>query len=322
MYDGASATAEAVLMALRIRPKRSRVILSRALHPQYREVVRTYATVPAASAPHRARRSAGERRRPHGPASGSRGASTTSTAAVVVGLSELLRCGGGPRQRSARWRTRAVRCWSRRRPRRWRSGCCKPPGAFGADIAVAEGQSLGVPMSYGGPGVGLFATRSDVRAHDARPPGRRSGRRRGAARVRADAGDARATHPPREGDVEHLHQPWPDRAGGHRVSVDRRQGGLARAGHRQHRSGAPRRRAAGTRPASGNCSSAHRSSTSSSSAARECRRRVGGRAASAAYSPACRCGAGIRSLATRLLLCVTEMHDAAAVDALVGALSE
>jgi glycine dehydrogenase subunit 1 len=42
MYDGASATAEAVLMALRIGPRRPRVILSRALHPQYREVVRTY----------------------------------------------------------------------------------------------------------------------------------------------------------------------------------------------------------------------------------------------------------------------------------------
>src|SRR5215475_9349491 len=42
MYDGASATAEAVLMALRVHPKRRRIILSRALHPQYREVVHTY----------------------------------------------------------------------------------------------------------------------------------------------------------------------------------------------------------------------------------------------------------------------------------------
>jgi glycine dehydrogenase subunit 1 len=37
-------------------------------------------------------------------------------------------------------------------------GLLRSPGACGADIAVAEGQSFGLPMSYGGPGVGLFAT--------------------------------------------------------------------------------------------------------------------------------------------------------------------
>src|SRR5437867_10958504 len=35
----------------------------------------------------------------------------------------------------------------------------RPPGACGVDIAVAEGQSFGLPVAYGGPGVGLFATR-------------------------------------------------------------------------------------------------------------------------------------------------------------------
>src|SRR5277367_5829797 len=45
MYDGASATAEAVLMAHRVIPKRTRIALSRALWPDYRDTVRTYLSV-------------------------------------------------------------------------------------------------------------------------------------------------------------------------------------------------------------------------------------------------------------------------------------
>ena len=42
MYDGASAAAEAVLMAMRVHPKRRRVVLARSLHPDYRAVTHTY----------------------------------------------------------------------------------------------------------------------------------------------------------------------------------------------------------------------------------------------------------------------------------------
>src|SRR6185369_4999257 len=45
------------------------------------------------------------------------------------------------------------------------------PGALGADIAVAEGQPLGLPPQYGGPGVGLFACRND-RKYLQQVPGR------------------------------------------------------------------------------------------------------------------------------------------------------
>ena len=156
MYDGASATAEAVLMAMRIARKRPRVILSRALHPQYREVVRTYTAgggdIELVEAPVRA----------DGRTDVAWLAKTLDdqTAAVVVGYPNFfgvvedleriaaLAHGHGALMVTATTEPIAL-------------GLLKPPGAFGADIAVAEGQSLGVPMSYGGPGVGLFATRTD-----------------------------------------------------------------------------------------------------------------------------------------------------------------
>jgi glycine dehydrogenase subunit 1 len=52
-------------------------------------------------------------------------------------------------------------------------GVLAPPGEFGADIVVGEGQPLGLPMSFGGPLLGLFATR---REYLRQMPGRVSGR--------------------------------------------------------------------------------------------------------------------------------------------------
>ena len=164
MYDGASSTAEAVLMALRQQPKRPRVVLARSLHPEYRETIRTYVE------------GAGEAELLEAPF-GADGridpawlAKTVDahTAAVVVGYPNVF----GVIEdldaiRAAASAHGALLVTATAEP--LALALVKPPGASGADIAVGEGQSFGVPLSYGGPGVGLFTTRS---AHVRSMPGR------------------------------------------------------------------------------------------------------------------------------------------------------
>jgi glycine cleavage system pyridoxal-binding protein P len=62
-------------------------------------------------------------------------------------------------------------------------GLIKAPGEMGADIVVGEGQSLGVGLQFGGPYLGLFGCKREVRAADAGAPVRRDRRCRGQARL-------------------------------------------------------------------------------------------------------------------------------------------
>jgi glycine dehydrogenase subunit 1 len=154
MYDGASATAEAVLMAKRILPQRSTVLIARSLHPQYRQVVHTYVSgapgVRVVEAPWatdgRLDTAALER------------LLGDHVMSVVVGypnvfgvIEDIAHISALARQRGALTVTATAEALA--------LGLLKSPGELGADIAVAEGQSLGIPVSYGGPGVGLFACR-------------------------------------------------------------------------------------------------------------------------------------------------------------------
>jgi glycine dehydrogenase subunit 1 len=156
VYDGASALAEAVLMALRVVDRRERVLLSEALHPEYRAVVDTYLrgygrgsveTVPVA-ADGRTDLTALE------------ATLKDDVAAVCVGYPNVFGVVEDLRTITARSHDFGALTVSAT-TEAMALGLLESPGACGVDIAVAEGQSLGLPISYGGPGVGLFATRRD-----------------------------------------------------------------------------------------------------------------------------------------------------------------
>jgi glycine dehydrogenase subunit 1 len=154
VYDGASATAEAILMARRLQTSsRRRVLMSRALHPQYRAVIATYV------------RNLTDLSLEEIPFDGS-GATDIDqvaqqlderTMCVLVGYPNFF----GVIEQLAPLHELCERAGAQlitatTEPLAF--GVLKPPGAFGVDIAVGEGQSLGVPMALGGPGFGFFAT--------------------------------------------------------------------------------------------------------------------------------------------------------------------
>ena len=150
MYDGSTALAEAVLMAERVT-RRSKVVACGAIHPEYLEVVNTYVQHAGI---HLERVGFDE----HGQISGSVvNAIDDQTAALVVQSPNFFGCVEDVAMLAQKAHdrgallivviTEAISL-----------GLLKQPGACGADIVVAEGQSFGVPLSFGGPYVGLFAT--------------------------------------------------------------------------------------------------------------------------------------------------------------------
>src|ERR1700760_1062201 len=148
LYDGSTATAEAVLMAQRIT-KRGKAILSGGLHPHYAETVETVAGLSGSMT-----RSAVT----PGSAEDIISLIDEETACVVVqspdvfGLIRNLKpIADAAHAKGALLIAVVTEVVS--------LGLIEPPGAQGADIVAAEGQSLGVGLNFGGPYVGLFATR-------------------------------------------------------------------------------------------------------------------------------------------------------------------
>jgi glycine dehydrogenase subunit 1 len=176
MYDGASATAEAVLMARRIT-KRNRVLLSTALHPEYASVVTTYLRgldehLDADDAP---RTSIGTIRKRDMPLGTIDRASLTADGRTdLTRLEAMLSHGeyacvviGQPNVLGVVEDVRAIAEVAHKHgallvtatPETYALSIVEAPGAQGADICVGEGQPLGISPQLGGPGVGLFACR-------------------------------------------------------------------------------------------------------------------------------------------------------------------
>jgi len=152
MYDGSTAMAEAALMAERVT-RRSKVLVSSAIHPQYLEVAHTYVQHAGIEL----------QRAEFDEATGQTSASAFDSiddqaAAIVIQSPNFFGCiedvaalADKAHNVGALLIVTVTEAMS--------FGLLRSPGACGADIVVGEGQSFGVPLSFGGPYVGLFATR-------------------------------------------------------------------------------------------------------------------------------------------------------------------
>ena len=150
LYDGASALAEAAMMALRVT-RRKKVLLSRSIHPHYRQVVRTYLSgsqieiievpwVDGITDLNQLERLVDD-----------------ETAGVLIQTPNFFGCLEPIEELVSMIHQHGVLLAVSVDP--ISLGILEPPGLLGADIVVGEGQSLGNGLNYGGPYLGLFATR-------------------------------------------------------------------------------------------------------------------------------------------------------------------
>jgi glycine dehydrogenase subunit 1 len=142
MYDGSTAAAEAAIMACIVK-KRGKVAVSPAVNPAYRDVIKTYVQARGFSME----------------MVDSNSSSPSDCACLVVqqpsffGYLEEIEAYVQKTRDSGALLIAIVDPIS--------LGMFKPPGQYGADIAVADGQALGNPTNFGGPGLGIFTCRRE-----------------------------------------------------------------------------------------------------------------------------------------------------------------
>jgi len=154
IYDGASSLAEAVLMAHAATDGREQLVISRGVNPLYRQVVASYAEGPRLRM----------KEVPLGDGTTDlaqlKKAVSDKTAAVVLQSPNFFGCLEDVQAAAEIAHAAKALCVVAVDP--VALGLLAPPGALGADIVVGEGQGLGVPLSYGGPYLGFFATKTDL----------------------------------------------------------------------------------------------------------------------------------------------------------------
>ena len=164
-YDGATALAEAVLACLRVTG-RSEILIPAALHPHYKEVLKTYT-----------------RHLPNVQISEVKFTSqgvldetdlaeklSDKTACFVLAQPNFLGALENAQQISARVHEKGALLVAQVNP--LSLGLLQTPGSYEADFAVAEGQVLGNPVSFGGPGLGIMTAK---KAYMRQLPGRMVG---------------------------------------------------------------------------------------------------------------------------------------------------
>ena len=153
LYEGGTAVSEAVFMAMRVTDRHRRVVFLGSVHPEYRQVAETYlpggrteiVVVPT----------------PNGTADPDdvRAAMNDETACLVLQHPNFFGCLEEARELTAIAQARGALAIVSFDP--VSLGLLQRPGDYGADIAVAEGQSLGVPLQYGGPYLGILTCRDE-----------------------------------------------------------------------------------------------------------------------------------------------------------------
>ena len=157
VYDGASACAEAVLMAGRLNRGRRRVVIPRSLHPFYKKVLQTYTenmdinldVVPLEETSGRIDLAALERMLDEEVSC--LVVAQPNFFGVIEELEEVARCAKGVGALLVTVVSEALSL-----------ALLKPPGECGVDIVVGEAQSFGVPVYFGGPYLGFMAARGEL----------------------------------------------------------------------------------------------------------------------------------------------------------------
>ena len=161
LYEGGTSVSEAAFMAMRVTRRHGRMVVLGSLHPEYRQVLQTYfnhldceiVEIPT----------------PEGTADLEQvqAALDDQTACLIIQHPNFFGCLEDAEALTALARAAGALSII----------CCDPislgilkrPGDYGADIVVAEGQSLGIPLQYGGPYLGVMACREE---HVRKMPGR------------------------------------------------------------------------------------------------------------------------------------------------------